>query len=69
MSFNSTITRNPNYKPEPRTMRFQYVDRKDAKSGDEAMSKFEWANTWGKSVGGWMVFDSVGTRDDWMRNG
>jgi len=70
MSFNSNIsTVKREYVAEKQKKRFEYVDRQDAKSGDDAMSKFEWATTWGKSCGGWMVFDSEGTLDDWLRNG
>jgi len=55
MSFNSGIKTNV-VAAAARTNRFEFIDRADALSGDDAMSKCEWAKFWGKACGGWMIF-------------
>jgi len=49
--------------------RFEFVDRTEAKSGEEAKAKYPWATTWGKAVGGWMVFESQADLEEWRRSG
>jgi len=69
MPFNISIPRQQLFTPAQSQHRFEYVDRADASSGNDALSRFEWATTWGKACGGWMVFEDSGTLDDWLLNG
>lgn len=69
MSFGSTINKTGPFVPVASKHRFEFVDKEYASSGNEAMKKYEWATTWGRACGGWMVFEDSATLEDWLRNG